>query len=362
MKVTLNRQEFAEAVAWVTKAMPSRNLNPILSSVKITATGDDLTILGGGYEVTHKATLRPVVHDEGTAIIPGAVTRDLATALRGDEMELVFDEDKSGAILRAGRSTYRLPTAPVEDWPPMLVFPDALCAVEGTEFRSLVRTVKAFADDNSSFDTIRGIRIEAGDRELRTVATNRFVISTAATPIDSDATFGLQIPARHFDAALAGMTGTVTVGHDGATFGVRDDSREVVFRCIDAQFAAWRPHMRADHDLTFTADTVELTEAVKRAMIAAEKEAPLFFSITPGQVEITAGAPGNPDGAEIVDIDGDGQLDTSFGPMFLAAVLATIAGPRVEFGLLSDNRKPAVVTDPDDDTAMHVVMPRRPKK
>lgn len=363
MKVTVDRAAFADAVAWVTRAIASRPVAPVMSSIRLTAEGDTLTILGSNFDVTHKAKVPCQVNEDGQVLVLGALTKDLANALRGESLELIHDEDKAGVVMRAGRSTYRLSTVPLEEWPSLPEFPPTVGTVDGAAFRGLVKTVKHFADDNASIEATKGLRIEADGGELRTVGTNAFVISTATCPIDDTASFGVQVPARHFDGALGGMTGEVTVAHDDSTFGISDATREVVFRTLQSEYANWRKGLTlTGDDFTVIADTADLSEAVKRATIACEREKPLWLSITPGALEVTAGRLGNPDGAEQLAVDTDGTLDVAFAPHFLTAVLSVIDTEQVALSFVNHQKRPVQVSSPGDDSSLHVVMPRDPAR
>ena len=52
LKFRLAREDFADAVAWVARNLPSRPTVPVLAGVLLTGTDEGLTISGFDYEVS----------------------------------------------------------------------------------------------------------------------------------------------------------------------------------------------------------------------------------------------------------------------------------------------------------------------
>jgi DNA polymerase-3 subunit beta len=57
LKFRLDRDDFADAVAWVAKNLPSRPAVPVLAGVLLTGSDDGLTVSGFDYEVSAEVRL-----------------------------------------------------------------------------------------------------------------------------------------------------------------------------------------------------------------------------------------------------------------------------------------------------------------
>ncbi|MGH3486040.1 MAG: DNA polymerase III subunit beta, partial [Nocardioidaceae bacterium] len=71
MKFRIERDVFADAVAWTARSLPSRPSVPVLAGLMIAADADGLSLSGFDYETSTQATLTADVADEGKALVSG---------------------------------------------------------------------------------------------------------------------------------------------------------------------------------------------------------------------------------------------------------------------------------------------------
>ena len=77
MKIRVERDGLADAVAWVARSLPSRPSIPVLGGVLIDAGGDGvesgeaLTVAGFDYEVSAKVDVPATIAAEGKALVSG---------------------------------------------------------------------------------------------------------------------------------------------------------------------------------------------------------------------------------------------------------------------------------------------------
>lgn len=359
MKLTIDRARFSESLKWVGKAIARNPTAPVMSGVVIEAAGDTVTLFGSNYDVSHRITVPAEVSAEGKLLIPGPLASDLVAALRGTTVDVIAEG--SGLLLRAGRSNYRLPSMPLHDYPTAQTFPPTVGTVATEDLALLVRNVKLVIDPRHSVQGLQGVRFEAHGGELRTVGTDRFVVSTATTVWDYDTEFDCTAPVAQVEAALSGMNGPVEVGIDESTLGFKDANHEVTIRVLAAEFGNWRVALRAADDFTVEVDTAELADAIKRASLAIPTpKSPVWITVTADAFEIRTDAGESSDGVELVEAVATGEITTGVAPSYLADCLATITTDQVQLGFVNNRRHPIVVTPLNDDSLMHVVMPRLP--
>ena len=70
MKLQVERDHLAEAVAWTARALPARPTAPVLAGMRLHA-GAELTLSTFDYEVSAQATV-PVITDEDGAVLVSA--------------------------------------------------------------------------------------------------------------------------------------------------------------------------------------------------------------------------------------------------------------------------------------------------
>ena len=81
LKVRLVREDFAEAVAWVARNLPSRPPQPVLAGVLLTGTEDGLTISVFDYEVSAEVLVPAEIASPGSVLVSGRLLSDITRAL-----------------------------------------------------------------------------------------------------------------------------------------------------------------------------------------------------------------------------------------------------------------------------------------
>lgn len=82
LKFRLVREDFADAVAWVARILPSRPLNPVLAGVLLTGSDDGLTISGYDYEVSAEVRVAAEIASPGSVLVSGKLLSDITRALQ----------------------------------------------------------------------------------------------------------------------------------------------------------------------------------------------------------------------------------------------------------------------------------------
>ena len=90
MKLQVERDPLAEAVAWTARALPARPTAPVLAGMRLQA-GSELTLSTFDYEVSAQATI-PVQADEpGTVLVSGRLLAEIVRSLPAKPVDLATD-------------------------------------------------------------------------------------------------------------------------------------------------------------------------------------------------------------------------------------------------------------------------------
>src|SRR5216684_4573066 len=81
MRIIVERDALAEAVAWVARSLPSRPVLPILSGLLLEASPGGLTLSCFDYEVSARIRVDAEVSDPGTALVPGRLLAEITRSL-----------------------------------------------------------------------------------------------------------------------------------------------------------------------------------------------------------------------------------------------------------------------------------------
>jgi len=99
MKIRVERDGLADAVAWVARSLPSRPPVPVLGGVLLDAGsgpaaddhGDALTISGFDYEVSATVGVAATIGDGGRILVSGRLLADITKSLPAQPVEISVD-------------------------------------------------------------------------------------------------------------------------------------------------------------------------------------------------------------------------------------------------------------------------------
>ena len=129
MKFRVERDVLADGVAWSARALPSRPSIPTLSGLLISAEGQDLTLSGFDLENAAQVEVDATVDEPGRVLVSGRLLADIARSL--PNQPVVFATEGSRIELQCGRSSFVLPTLPVNEYPVLPEMPAPVGSVAG---------------------------------------------------------------------------------------------------------------------------------------------------------------------------------------------------------------------------------------
>ncbi|MSZ57079.1 MAG: DNA polymerase III subunit beta, partial [Actinobacteria bacterium] len=172
MKFRVERDVLADAVAWAARTLPSRPSLPVLAGLVLTAGDDALTLSSFDYEVSARVEVICDVEHPGTTLVSGRLLSDIAKSLPAQPVTVSVEGTR--VIITCGRSSFTLPTLPVEDYPQLPAMPVSSGEIAGSLFATAVAQVAIAAGRDDTLPTLTGIRLEIDGTNLVLAATDRY--------------------------------------------------------------------------------------------------------------------------------------------------------------------------------------------
>jgi len=122
LKFRLVREDFADAVAWVARNLPTRPTVPVLAGVLLTGSDDGLTISGFDYEVSAEVQVAAEIASPGSVLVSGRLLSDITRALPAKPVDVSVEGTRASLI--CGSARFSLPTMAVEDYPALPALPE----------------------------------------------------------------------------------------------------------------------------------------------------------------------------------------------------------------------------------------------
>ncbi|MGH3522577.1 MAG: DNA polymerase III subunit beta, partial [Mycobacterium sp.] len=172
LKFRLDRDDFADAVAWVAKNLPTRPTVPVLAGVLLAGSDTGLTVSGFDYEVSAEVRLAAEIASSGSVLVSGRLLSDITRALPAKPVDVHVDGTR--VLLTCGNARFSLPTMAVEDYPALPTLPEETGVVPADLFAEAIGQVAVAAGRDDTLPMLTGIRVEISGDTVVLAATDRF--------------------------------------------------------------------------------------------------------------------------------------------------------------------------------------------
>ena len=352
MKIQVDRDALADAVAWTARALPARPAIPVLACMRLHA-GEELTLSSFDYDVSAQASVPVVAEEEGTVLVSGRLLAEITRSLPARPVEI--SADAARATLTCGSATFTLLTMPVEDYPTLPDMPPAAGSVGSDAFASAVGQSATAAARDDTLPGLTGVRIEIENDRLTLVSTDRYRLAVRElrwNPVRPGLSASVLVPARALlDTARSLTSGAevlIALGLPGeggqagdGMIGFEGGGRRTTTRLLGGEFPPYRALLPGNPTVVGELATGPFSEAVKRVALVAERNTALRLSFSPGQAVLEAGTGDEAQATEVLDAsyefhgepDGDQPdaggfrpegLDAAFNPQYLLDGLSAI--------------------------------------
>jgi DNA polymerase III subunit beta len=344
MRIIVERDALAEAVAWVARSLPSRPVLPILSGLLLEASTGRLTLSCFDYEVSARIQVDAEVTEPGTALVPGRLLAEITRSLPSYPVEV--DHEKDDVTVTCGPASFTLVTLPVKEYPRLPELPLLAGTVDGGVLATAIGQVAPAASRDDTLPVITGVNLEIYEDILRLVATDRYRLAIRElgwNPAYQGSAATLLVPAKTLsDAARMMLPGTpvrvMMRGEPGraaggnqpdslraadAMIGFETGGRRLTTRLIAGEYIKYMSRFPEEFGSRGHMPAVPLVEAVKRVALVAERGSSVRLSFGHGQVTIEAGTEGQARAREMVTADFVGEETAiAFSPHYLMDGLA----------------------------------------
>jgi DNA polymerase-3 subunit beta len=359
LKFRMVREDFADAVAWVARNLPTRPAVPVLAGVLLTGSDDGLTISSFDYEVSAEVRVAAEIASPGSVLVSGRLLSDITRSLPAKPVDVSVEGTR--ALLTCGNAHFSLPTMAVEDYPTLPALPDETGVMSSDLFAEAIGQVAVAAGRDDTLPMLTGIRVEIVGETVVLAATDRFRLavreltwSTSSPGIET----AVLVPAKTLaEVAKAGTSAAevylslgagAAVGKEGL-LGIHSEGKRSTTRLLDAEFPKFRQLLPAEHTAMAKIGVAELTEAIKRVALVADRGAQVRMEFSDGTLRLSAGADDVGRADEDLPVNFSGEpLTIAFNPTYLTDGLGSLHSEWVTFGFTTPSR-PAVLRPAGED-------------
>jgi DNA polymerase III subunit beta len=362
MKVVCSRDELAQKLGIVARAVSTRASVQILAGVMLRAENARLHLAATDMELSLRSSLEAQVEGEGAVVVPGRLLVDLVRLLPADDVVFEHRAEEGVAHVICGPSSSTLHTYNAEDFPRL---PDletvGTFTVDREALLETISRVARSASRDESRPVLTGILVRFEGGKLVMAATDSYRMSVKETGLAGDAPeLEAIIPAR----ALAEL-GRVAQGGETIELGVHEN--QVVFaaddvwlttRRIDGQFPNYKQLLPETFEHEVTLPRAELLDVVRRVAVMAQRNSPLRLRFAEGEVTLLAQTQDVGEARESLPVAFSGEpMEIGFNADFLREGIESVTADDIQLRLISPLRPGLIRAEGDD--FWYLIMPIR---
>lgn len=349
MEFELDRDRFADAVAWTARGLPSRPVVPVTAGVLLEVTDGALIISGFDFEVLNRIELPVTDKASGRALVSGRLLAEIAKALPPKDVRVAVEDNR--LAVRCGSARFNLPLLAVEDYPAVPELPATSGTVRGDVFATAVSQVTTAASKDETLPMLTGVRMEVTPDELVLAATDRYRLAERRIPWQASGQLPGEpviIPAKTLsEAAKAlGSASEVVLSMDATAgfIGFSAVGRQTLTRLLDGEFVKFSSLWPTESLTSAEVEVGPFVDAIKRVSLVASRVAPVRMSFEDGRVGLSAEAEDESTAEEELEVGVSGEpLTIGFNAGYLLDGLTAVRTPRAHLSFTTSN-KPTVIT------------------
>ena len=306
MKVEVNSQALADAVAWTTRVIDARPAAPILAGIRLEAIDGTLQLSAFNYAISARHHIEAGIDEAGSVLVLGKLLADITKSLPAAKAYL--STDGSIMTITSGKSTFTMQLMPESEYPDLPVVPPTLGQADSAAFAQAVNQASVAVSREENRPVLTGIRVHSQGDKVR-----GSLLRDMARSLDEHQDIVID-----FDAENPSLLGFENAG------------RVSTSQLIDGEFPAVDRLYADEYPIQAVISKQALVDAIKRVSLVAERNAPIRMMFTGQELTLSAGAADEAQAKEILDIDMDGEdITVAFNPSYLVEGLSAISEPFV---------------------------------
>ena len=295
MKLTIDRMSLLRPLGHVQSVVERRNTIPILANVVLRAGDGELALTATDMDMDIVTEVGCSVMTAGTTTMSAHLLYDIVRKLP-DGAEVDISAGDGHAIVSAGRSSFRLPTLPVEDFPAISSSDLPVnFALSAADVRDLMDATRFAISTEETRYYLNGIFIHKAETgELCAVATDGHRLALTRQTLPSGAA---QMPSIILPRKAVNELRKLLDDFDGEVFVSLSETRaefrfgvvRLTSKLIDGTFPDYTRVIPVGNDRIMQVDVGAFSAAVDRvATIASEKSRSVKMGLKPGLLTLSA--------------------------------------------------------------------------
>lgn len=362
LDLTISRADLSAMLKRASGSFSKKSPMEVLKCVLLDAADDCLAISATDTYLSAHSVAAANVKSPGRTCVDAGKLHDYIANLKTTDVRLV---EKKGALeVKAGKSTYKIPTVFADSFPPIPLTLGAtrIVTLPADELVRLITQGALAISTDEAREHMKVALLELADDRATMVSTDGSRLALAVTKAAHGEASRVAIPANGVTEIRklceANRGADVTLFRQGGYLLLTCTNTTIGVRLGEDQFPPYKKVVPSSSKHSVTLAREPLIDAVKRCgLVTAGGKGGIRLEFKEGALGVFAEREGDA-AHEVLDCPADFDLIIGSGANFIVQALAALTSDEVIVGV-SDPLAPIVLTMPDCDEAKMVVMPQR---
>ncbi len=364
MKLYCNGLDLADSFAKVTKAISGKSNIPILEGVKITALGNNLTLMASDTEITIENTINAKILLEGEIVVPGKLMSELVRKMGSQQVELECLDEKFLNI-KYMDSVTQIMVFKTDEYPKFIDSNyDNVFSMMQNQLKDMVNKTAFCAAVDDTRPILRGCLMKVKSKEISLIAIDGLRLAITKQPLSlPSGDFNAVVPARALNeiSKLASDNDEiVTISLNNKKIMADMGHTKIIAQLLEGEFVNYERIVPKDSITEVKVNCAQLEEALDRvSIISRNVQANLIkIDINDGIMSIDANAEiGNINEKVPVNMQGK-DMKLALNSKFLSDCLKSIDSEYIKFNF-SSSIQPCLITPLSGDEFLYLILPVR---
>ena len=370
MEITLNREDFSNAIKIVEKITSQKAMQPILSNILIeTVSLDRIKFCATDLNLAINFKTSAQVISEGSITLSAKKLSELVSRLSSTEISLATVEDSDNVKIKSGKTEFVLIGLP------SIEFPKVLENVNEEEFKTVVLNKNEFSkaikqvifavSQQETQGVLTGVcfNIENNILELATTDGNRLTRVQKEIVGNVEELINFIVPAKTLQEVQR-----ISSLVDDENITLKIQKNKILFefenlafqsRLIEGSYPKYQQLIPTNNDKKISIDRCELINSIERVSVMVNDRTNVVrFNFKQSQLEIMADTPEAGRSKDYIDIEYDfDEILTAFNYKYVLDGLKNMESKKVEIEI-SDTLAAAIFKPQDEkDNYICLIMP-----
>lgn len=366
MEVRIDKDTFLDGVQKVQGVAEAKGAMPILSHLLLTTGKDQVGVQATDLEIGAKGYYSANVISKGEVTLNAKKLFDILRELPKEEVHLT-KEDNHWVTIKCGKSKFRLPGMPSQDFPPFPEFSeDSLLEFSSKLLKEMIRKTFFAQSPDETRQTLNGLLLEREGGKVNMVGTDGHRLAVIRRDL-GDSSKGDKLSYLIPKKALAELMKLLEDEEATFSFSAKNNhmafirgDQVIVSRKIDGRFPNYQQVVPSDNKLQVRVNRDVLQHALKRvALLADEKSKMVRFDIQSGNMTLTTNTSELGEAREELAVSYSGEnVSVGLNAKYVLDVLNAIDDEEVVLNL-KDQNSSCLITSNGDKDYQSIVMPMR---